>query len=74
MFLAAVARLRWGSHKNYIFNEQQGMWTFAQTVNAKKSSRNRPDGIPVTKPIESVNSHVYQEFLFERVLLAIREK
>ena len=73
MFLCAVARPRFDSSGQCVFDGKLGIWPFVSTVEAKRASKNRPAGTPVLQPIR-VNKEVYTQFLVEKVFKSIREK
>jgi len=73
MFLAAVARPRYDYHTKTFWDGKIGIWAITHQVAAKRNSRNRPAGTMETKPL-NVNEEVYQQFMTEKVLPAIREK
>ena len=74
MFLAAVARPRYDYEKGEMFDGKIGIWPFAEVVEAKRSSKNRPKGTPELKPILSVKKETIRKILFENVLSAISSK
>lgn len=71
MFLVAVARPRFDRTKGEWFDGKVGLWPLITHEAAERSSRNRPKGAIVTKPIASVDSTVYRTFLIDKVLPAI---
>lgn len=73
MFLAAVARPRWDPHRKTYFDGKLGIWPFVIKEPAKRSSRNRPKGTPVTKSI-NVDKQVFRDMLLTNVLPAIRQQ
>ena len=73
MFLSAVARPRWDTTRNCLFDGKLGIWPFVIKVPAQRNSRNRERGTMVTKPI-NVDSKVYREYIINKVLPAIEEK
>ena len=73
MFLCAVARPRWDTTRNALFDGKIGIWPFTVKEEAQRSSRNRPRGSLVTKPL-NVTTEVYREFILDKVLPAIEEK
>ncbi|KAF0705977.1 hypothetical protein AaE_014303, partial [Aphanomyces astaci] len=64
MFLAAVARPRYDHTRKTFFDGKIGVWPFVEVVAAKRTSRNRPKGAPVTMP-QNVNSDVYKSFVLD---------
>ncbi|KAF0768545.1 hypothetical protein AaE_002772 [Aphanomyces astaci] len=73
MFLAAVARPRYDHTRKTFFDGKIGVWPFVEVVAAKRTSRNRPKGAPVTMP-QNVNSDVYKSFVLDKVVPAICER
>nr|GMC68321.1 Transposase, Tc1-like protein [Ipomoea batatas] len=74
MFLCAVARPRFDSGRNEMFDGKIGIFPFIYKEAAKRRSKNREAGTLVTKPIESVNKEVTRKWLIDYVLPAIRAK
>lgn len=74
MFMAAVARPRWDPSKNEYFDGKIGIWPFTFKENAKRNSKNRSKGTPVTKVMETIGREEIRNMLIENVLPAIREK
>lgn len=74
MFMAAVARPRWDTHGNALFDGKIGIFPFVYQKKAQRSSRNREAGTLETKPIECINKEETRKLLIEKVLPAIREK
>ena len=72
MFLAAVSRPSWNYHLHRQFNGKIGIWPLVQRASAQRSSKNRPKGTIVTKPL-TVTKDVYRHFLITKVFPAIRE-
>jgi hypothetical protein len=64
MFLCAVARPRWDTTRNALFDGKIGIWSFTAKEAARRSSRNRPRGTLVTKPL-NVTTEVYREEAIE---------
>lgn len=48
MFLVAVARPRWNTTRDQWFDGHIGMWLCMRTELAKRNSKNRPKGTPIT--------------------------
>lgn len=61
MFLTAMARPRRLPDGNW-FDGKIGMWPCIQVEAARRGSRNRPRGAPVSKP-RNLNSEYYQELM-----------
>ena len=59
MFLAAVARPRWDTIRNQPFDGKLGIGPFISIKEARRNSRNRPAGTPVTKVMTSVANVEY---------------
>lgn len=74
MFMAAVARPRWDSNRNEMFDGKIGIWPFVYSENAKRNSKNRAKGTGVTKVVENVNKEETRKMIIENVLPAIRGK
>ena len=51
MFLCAVARPRFDSNGQCVFDGKLGIWPFASTVESKLASNNRTAITPVLQPI-----------------------
>ncbi|KAG2863875.1 hypothetical protein PC116_g16717 [Phytophthora cactorum] len=73
MFLAAVARPRYDPYKKTKFNGKIGIWPFTEESVAQRSRANRPKGSLVTKNIESIDSHVYKDYIINKVIPAIKK-
>ena len=58
MFLVAIARSRFNSDGNCTFDGKIGVFPFVETVNAIRSSANRPRGTPEIKPIQSITKEI----------------
>lgn len=67
MFMAAVARPRPG------FDGKLGIWPFVRLDTAKRKSKNRPRGAPITVPVNADRDEV-RKMIIEKVLPAIRAK
>ena len=74
MFLAAVAKPRWDPHKKKHFDGKIGIWPFARSDVAKRSSKNRKKGAPATIPISSVDKAASKKWLIEKAIPAARSK
>ncbi|RHY74159.1 hypothetical protein DYB38_013254 [Aphanomyces astaci] len=73
MFLAAVARPQFDADGNLVFDGKIGMWPFITMTPAARSSRNRSAGTLVATLV-NVNAAVYQDFVLNLVLPAIKAK
>ncbi|KAF0685854.1 Aste57867_22306 [Aphanomyces stellatus] len=71
MFLTAVARPRFDQAKHKMWDGKLGTWAFVEAQLAKRSSKNRPRGSPVTVPI-TVTKPVYRGYLVDHLFPAIR--
>jgi hypothetical protein len=74
MFLSVVTHPHYDHHQHDFFDGKLGIWPFIKIEPAKISSQNRPRGALVMKPIDSITTMEYQEFILEKVLPAIEEK
>ncbi|OWZ17317.1 hypothetical protein PHMEG_0008763 [Phytophthora megakarya] len=73
MFLAAVARPRYDSHRKCHFDGKIGTWPIVEKSMALRTSVNRPKGAIVMKCVNMTRS-VYVKMLKSMVLPAIRMK
>ena len=73
MFLCAVARPRYDMNKNTWFDGKIGIWPIGKWEPAKRSSKKHAKGIPVWKN-QSRTWDVYQEYLIQKLLPAIKQK
>jgi hypothetical protein len=73
MFLACVARPRFDSNGNCVFDGKVKIFPFRKKVPAERSSINRPAGTLETKPI-TVTRDVTRRAFIEELLPAIRSK
>jgi hypothetical protein len=73
MFLAAVARPRFDTTRNSHFDGKLGIYPFTKMEPALRSSRNRPAGTMVMKPL-SVTKEVYRDYICNKVIPAIKDK
>ncbi|ETV78648.1 hypothetical protein H257_08139 [Aphanomyces astaci] len=71
MFLAAVARPRYGPEEGVSFDGKIGMWPIVKYVPAVRNSRNRPAGTLVTTLV-NVDAVVYRDYVITRVIPAIK--
>ncbi|ETP00541.1 hypothetical protein F441_22051 [Phytophthora nicotianae CJ01A1] len=51
-----------------------GIWSFTETYEAKRRSKNRDKGALCTRNIDSVDRDVYRDYLLEKVFPAIKAK
>ena len=73
MLLCAMARPRWDTARNCIWDGKIGIWPIGNFEPAKRNSKNRPKGTLVWKN-EEVNREVYRKILIDKVIPAIKEK
>ena len=73
MFLCAVARPRYDMIKNTWFDEKIGIWPIGKWEPVKRSLMKRAKGMPVWKN-QSITWDVYQEYLTQKLLPAIKQK
>ncbi|KAH9150486.1 hypothetical protein AeRB84_006680 [Aphanomyces euteiches] len=73
MFLAAVSRPHYDHHKKQYFDGKIGIWPFAKTVQAKRPSKNRAKGTPVTV-LQNVDTAAYRDMILHNVVPAIYAK
>ena len=73
MFLSAVARPRFDEDGTCIFDGKIGTWPFVKSVQALRSSVNRPAGTWETKCVK-VTKAVYAAMIIDKVIPAIRLK
>ena len=73
MFLCVVARPRYDMNKNAWFDGKIGIWPIGKWEPAKQSSKKCAKGIPVWKN-QSITWDVYQEYLIQKLLPAIKQK
>ncbi|ETW09005.1 hypothetical protein H310_01476 [Aphanomyces invadans] len=73
MFLCAVARPRHDSQRHAMWDGKAGLWPFVETKLAKRKSKNRDRGTPVTVPM-SVTKPIYSNYLIDKVFPAIQSK
>ncbi|XP_050207586.1 uncharacterized protein LOC126657009 [Mercurialis annua] len=74
MFLSVIARPRFDSQGNEIFNGKIGLFPFVTQEPARRNSINRAAGTLETKPLTSVNSDIMRSYLIEKLLPKIKEK
>ena len=73
MFLCVVARPRYNTNKNAWFDGKIGIWPIRKWELAKRSSKKCAKGTPVWKN-QSITQDVYQEYLIQKLLPAIKKK
>ena len=73
MFLCVVARPRYDTNKNAWFDGKIRIWPIGKWELAKQSSKKRTKGMPVWKN-QSIMWDVYQEYLIQKLLPAIKQK
>jgi hypothetical protein len=73
MFLAAVARPRFDSHRNVTFDGKIGVFPFVIKEPAKRTSVNRVAGTMETKPILSVTRAIIRSFYIDKVLPSVMD-
>ncbi|XP_056695415.1 uncharacterized protein [Spinacia oleracea] len=74
MFMAAVARPRWGENGQCEFDGKIGIFPFTDAVAAKRRSKNGVRGTIETKSIKSVNQIATRVMLINYLIPAIKEK
>ncbi|ETK90431.1 hypothetical protein L915_05810 [Phytophthora nicotianae] len=74
MFLAALARPRYDSHRKQEWDGKVGIWSFTETYEAKRRSKNRDKGALCTRNIDSVDRDVYRDYLLEKAIPVIKAK
>lgn len=74
MFLTAIAQPRHNPDTNSMFDGLIGIFPFIRREEAKRSSKNRPKGTIVTKPLDSIGRTEITDMLVNKVMPAIREK
>ena len=73
MFLAALARPRFGEDGELLFDGKIGIWPIVTYEMAQHASQNHSAGTIIAKP-RSLSRSVYREVLLEHVLPAIKQK
>ena len=75
MFLCVVARPRYDTNKNAWFDGKIGIWPIGKWELAKQSSKKHANGTPVlTWKNQCITQDVYQEYLIQKLLPAIKQK
>ena len=73
MFLAATARPLFDEEGACTFDGKIGCWPIVERMEARRSSRNRPRGTMIVKPV-NVTRDIYRTMLLEKVIPAIKQK
>ncbi|ETV71609.1 hypothetical protein H257_13070 [Aphanomyces astaci] len=73
MFLCAVSRPRHDTKHNCMWDGKVGLWPFVETQLAKRLSKKRERGTPVTVPM-ILTKPVYRRFLVDKVIPSIQSK
>lgn len=71
MFLCVVARPRFDTLRNTMFEGKIGIFPFITKEPAKRKSKNRPAGTLETKPINPITKDVTRKMMIDKVLPAI---
>lgn len=74
MFMAAVARPRYDTHRKHYFDGKIGIWPFVYQEPAQRNSKNRAKGTIITKNVESVTAVHCKNMIMENVVPAIKSK
>ncbi|KAK9749988.1 hypothetical protein RND81_02G164200 [Saponaria officinalis] len=74
IFMAAVARPRYGDDGVCLFDGKIGIFSFTEIVPAKRASKNRPKGVLETKAIESITKQVIKQCIINEIIPAIKQK
>ena len=74
MFMAAVARPRYDSHRKHYFDGKIGIWPFVYQEPAQRNSKNRDKGTIIKKNVESVTAVHSKNMIMENVISAIKSK
>jgi hypothetical protein len=74
MIVIVVVQPRFDSYGNYSFDGKIGCFPFVTYEVAKRSNVNGPAGRIVMKPIDPVKEEIFQNYMIEKVLPAIRGK
>jgi hypothetical protein len=67
-----IISTRYDYHRKTEFNGKIGIWPFTTVGVALRSSKHRPKGATVIKPVESISKAVYKAYLLEHVIPAIK--
>ena len=74
IFMAALARPCFDYSRNAMFDGKIGIWPFAEVVQAKRASKNRPKGTPELKPITSVTKAHTRRMIIDKIIPQIINK
>ncbi|XP_021742951.1 uncharacterized protein LOC110709050 [Chenopodium quinoa] len=74
MFMAIIKKPLYGRNGELLHDGKYGIFPFTQKERAKKSSKNRPGGTMVTKPLQNVNREAIRDMLINKVIPAVVEK
>ncbi|KAK9714491.1 hypothetical protein RND81_06G098500 [Saponaria officinalis] len=84
MFMATMARSRYGDDGVCLFDGKIGIFPFTEIVPAKRASKNRPKGVLETKAIEmyldsktgyySITKQVIKQCIINEIIPAIKQK
>ena len=69
-----MARPRFDTLRNTMFNGKLGIFPFVTKEPAKRKSNNRPAGTLETKPINPINKEMTRRMMIEKVVPAIISK
>ena len=73
MFLVAVCLPRYGHKRNKQFNGNLGFWDLTEEVPEQRTTKNRPKGTLLLRPIISVNKKFLKQLIINNLLPAISE-
>ena len=73
MFRCVVARPRYDTGRNAMFDGKIGIWPIGKWEPVKRSSKKRAKGMPVWKN-QCITRDVYCEYLIQKFLPAVKEK
>ena len=73
MFLCALARPRFAPNGDCLFDGKIGMFPIVESVVAQRTSRHRPRGANIVRPV-NVTKERYRQLIVEKVVPAIKEK
>ena len=68
MFMAALARPCFDYSRNAMFDGKIGIWPFAEVVQAKRASKNRPKGTPELKPITLFTKAHTRRMIIDKII------